>query len=358
MQSNRFCVFCGEKPTAKNNEHVIPQWLIHLTGNPNRVVNFGFNYQTNKNIKFSWSQFVVPACESCNNYYSSLEGEAKTLITRLLNRESISARNWMLLLDWLDKVRIGIWIAYHLIQKNPTGITPHLHVNSRIGAKDRMVCMYTIQTNNIGLKAFGVESLVFHRTPSCFALMINNIVLLNVSCDYLFAGRCGFPYPRNRYVIPNGIDQGKLSLTDFVTTRMIQHPLMPTKFIKPSIHLYQPIMQRGLQNSLLGECQYDSFLICHTIREKSDRGVLFRQFTNRAEPLFNQNHKIESDIEIELQPVNIPAILSQVYDFQNHCYTLNELLCDSEKEAQAILLEYNKKQKEEFLEQCKNNKGF
>jgi hypothetical protein len=33
---NKVCVFCGEKPTNKTKEHIIPEWLIELTGDINR----------------------------------------------------------------------------------------------------------------------------------------------------------------------------------------------------------------------------------------------------------------------------------------------------------------------------------
>ena len=37
----RFCVFCGAKPNKKSREHIIPQWLIELTGDPQRQAVFG-----------------------------------------------------------------------------------------------------------------------------------------------------------------------------------------------------------------------------------------------------------------------------------------------------------------------------
>jgi hypothetical protein len=34
---DKFCVFCGESPENKNKEHVIPQWLIRMTGYSKRI---------------------------------------------------------------------------------------------------------------------------------------------------------------------------------------------------------------------------------------------------------------------------------------------------------------------------------
>ncbi|MFC1794219.1 hypothetical protein ACFL3Q_11600, partial [Planctomycetota bacterium] len=189
MVPNRFCVFCGNRPENKNKEHILPQWLISLTGNPSRVVNFGLDYTNGKVINFSWSSFVAPACERCNSDYADLEGVAKYLLQKLITRKHLTGLEYISLLDWLDKVRIGLWLTYHMIQKNPTGISPSFHINSRIASKDRMLAVYLMQTENEGMNAFGVESLVFHRMPSCFVLNINNIAILNMSCDYLFSRR-------------------------------------------------------------------------------------------------------------------------------------------------------------------------
>jgi len=31
---DKFCIFCGDKPQSKNLEHIIPQWLLKMTGDP------------------------------------------------------------------------------------------------------------------------------------------------------------------------------------------------------------------------------------------------------------------------------------------------------------------------------------
>ncbi len=35
----KFCIFCGNPPKDKNAEHVIPQWLINITGKRSRQIN-------------------------------------------------------------------------------------------------------------------------------------------------------------------------------------------------------------------------------------------------------------------------------------------------------------------------------
>ena len=43
---SKVCIFCGNPPSGKNKEHVIPQWLIRATGKPcNDVVRSLFRTQ-------------------------------------------------------------------------------------------------------------------------------------------------------------------------------------------------------------------------------------------------------------------------------------------------------------------------
>jgi len=79
MSKEKFCVFCGQKPENKNKEHVLPKWLIKLTGKPNRQINIGLNFSDFKKDteikerKYSINSFTLPACEKCNTEYENLE---------------------------------------------------------------------------------------------------------------------------------------------------------------------------------------------------------------------------------------------------------------------------------------------
>jgi len=90
----KFCVFCGEKPQLKNNEHIIPMWLIEITGNPKRIAQFGYNQDLSKIPRartFSFNAFKFPSCATCNQKYSNLEMTVKSIINRILSDDSISS---------------------------------------------------------------------------------------------------------------------------------------------------------------------------------------------------------------------------------------------------------------------------
>jgi hypothetical protein len=163
-----------------------------------------------------------------------------------------------------------------------------------------MLAIYLMQTNNVGLNAFGAETLIFHRTPSCFALNVNNVAILNLSCDYLFSGRCGFPAPKHQYLLLDGDNAGKVQFSGFRTSRRVMHPLITTPIFKPSVHLFQPIMQadtqRMFQGGYLGaENLFDSYLSEMTIFEKPNQGVLFSQKPAGVEVL----NELEGMVEYE-----------------------------------------------------------
>src|SRR5215467_1644940 len=61
----KVCVFCGRPPKGKNKEHVIPKWLIALTGESKRKVYLGRKWahpELEKRI-YPLNSFTFPACE-------------------------------------------------------------------------------------------------------------------------------------------------------------------------------------------------------------------------------------------------------------------------------------------------------
>ena len=324
MSKNTFCVFCGEKPSGKTKEHVLPQWLLRFTGDPSRVVKFGINFRRAKLIEFSWSSFVVPACSSCNERFGALEDQVKPLIERLTNHEPISGEGYLEILDWLDKVRVGVWLAYHLILKNPANIQPKFHIESRLGTKDRLIAIYPIETDNIGLNMFGVESFAFQRNPSCFALRVNNLLILNMSVDYLFSGRCGFPFPKVKKVLVGEEMSGMLHLGQFDFSGRVRHPIMKKRLCKPSVLIYQPIMQipwdtLKAKGIIVENFFMNSFIENHTLALSPSRfGVLFRQHPDRVEVIRDLSNMVEFNLVLGNDCKPIYQLVAQVYEFQNY----------------------------------------
>ena len=319
--TEKFCIFCGKKPKNKNKEHVLPQWLIELTGDPKRVVNFGPNPTTSDIPRFDWSSFVFPSCQRCNDRYSSLEHEVKGLIIKLVAREPIRAAEYIPVLDWLDKVRVGLWLGYSYLHKNPMGISPNFHIDSRIGQKDRMIAIYTLDTKAEGLNAHAAETLCFQLQPSCFSLKISNIYILNMSWDNMCSARCGFPFPKTAFIDLDGDYPSQLQCSDYAITHKVKNPMMRKAFIKPSIHLYEPIIENPLS---IADFADDEWLRKKIVPGSDRKGVIHRQWDDRVEVIENQASNIENDEVTGHHTRPLGEIVAQTYKLQLEAYLAYE----------------------------------
>ena len=291
----------------------MPRWLLEMTGDPSRVVSHGYNWKTGKQFEFSFDSFKFPSCGACNARYSSFEGEAKKVVEAICKKEAVSPDDYVLLLDWLDKVRIGLWLGHRYLQ----GATwpPSFAIDSRIGVKDRMVAVYTIGDHQLGLNVYGAESRIFHWKPSVFSLRVNNILFLNASWDWMCASRCGFPYPK--VVRHSKSVHGALVLAQFTQRRKVVHPVIP-QLMKSCVTLCQPILQRQVDGSNSG---VPSEMLTETLRSQwRDRpgiGPLFRQFKAETERVDPGDPPIEFD-SVSIREANRAIdIATQAYSLQN-----------------------------------------
>ena len=326
IAEGRFCVFCGKEPNGKTREHVVPYWLLEMTGDPSRVVAFGQNFAKGKKpIRYSWSSYVAPACDPCNNKFSNLESRVKPRVEALQRRESLSVSDYVELLDWLDKVRIGVWFVRHMIENHPSRITPNFHIDTRIAQKDRMVAVYVFDSANKGINLFGADSLIFNDMPSCFGLRINDILLINVSSDFLCSAGCGFPYPATMKLQIGGNQSGKMVLENFRYSTDIRHPITKLRLFKPVVWLYQPIAMPStgpiFQGGFQGHFNLADSRLAALMLEGSDRqGGLFRQFSHRVEVYRALSDVIEFDEVIGDASAMQKDIAASVYDAQNFLF--------------------------------------
>ena len=120
-------------------------WLLKLTGDPNRVVYLGRDWSKPDTLpkrEFSFDSFTFPACEACNSHYAPFEGQVMGTVNRMLDKQPITSDELIALLDWLDKVRVGLWLELNVLNKNYWNVEPQFHITARIAARDRMVCIY------------------------------------------------------------------------------------------------------------------------------------------------------------------------------------------------------------------------
>lgn len=236
--TEKFCIFCGKQPVSKTKEHVLPRWLIELTGPPTRPLNLGL-IGIDSPPKMDFNSFVFPACERCNGQFSKLETSAKSVVEKLLAGEGILPDEASVFLDWLDKIRVGLWLANLVMSKNPLAIRPTFHIDWRLRKYDRCVLIYRLSDSPSRLFAFAVNSPAFQLMPSCFTLHVNHLLFFNVSNMMLLAARLGLPFVSTSYYDT----KAELLHIEVATGyRKRKFPLLRTRLEQAALELYQPIL--------------------------------------------------------------------------------------------------------------------
>ena len=90
------------------------------------------------------------------------------------------------LLDWLDKVRVGLWLWLFEQAGENVSSEPKFRINGRLARKDRMMLVrrYPEGPPMRGLALLGMDRF-FMGLPSVMGMLINNILLVSISSDFL-----------------------------------------------------------------------------------------------------------------------------------------------------------------------------
>jgi len=276
----RFCVFCGESPEEKNKEHVLPAWLIELTGDPKRIAVFGIDFNRDFTIrKFSFDAFVFPACTACNSAFGQLEQSVKQVIVKMVAHQPLSANDLILLLDWLDKVRVGLWLGYPYLNKNLLGIKPRFHIESRIGRADRMATILHLDDADDGLTFVGPEFMSYQLSPTCFGLRINGVCIINASGISLCSRRLGFPYLQPLRVR----DDRELEAIPKFGSARVMNPVERISRLPRSVSVYQPIFRGFLDLDNGKQYLANEWVSEHTADATKGHGTLFIQRADSVE---------------------------------------------------------------------------
>lgn len=269
------CIFCGNSPESRTKEHIYPQWLLKMTGFHSKDTSVGTNWVTGKEIIFPGKNYTFPACDTCNNNFSSLEGRVKGIIERLSEDESVTGEELEILLDWFDKLRAGTWLGVSYMNKSVFSLPPNHYINERVGVKDRYLSITNTYLPEKTLKWSGANSLTFMSSPTALMVRINNLVFVSASTDFLVAHSVGFPYPEFEAVFPGtnianwGITQG--------TQKILPNCFDRTSY-SPSYTLRQPIFKGGVESN---PSLYDTpYITDHSHNVNAGTGKVFLQKDN------------------------------------------------------------------------------
>ena len=274
--AEKFCIFCGKVPQDKNLEHVIPQWLIKMTGRERKDVFTNFP-EDHRHLNFM--NFKFPACTKCNSKYAELEGKVRPIMVNVLEGKPITGADASLLMDWFDKVRIGLWLTD--MYYNPEikeDLQPHFYIDSRVGLTDRMLSIQRIDMNGKGhgISFIGTNFDMFQYLPSAFTLLINDVCFTNASTHNLVSPRVGFPIMEQTRVID--VNLGRFSFNLRPGRHKVTNPIIPTYIPnKDSITFYQPIMKEFADEPIVLN---DSYVTEHCYDIDKGLGGVFVQKGN------------------------------------------------------------------------------
>ena len=239
---SKFCVFCGKPPVDKNREHIIPQWLIKYT-NRGKMPMVKVLKDGELKPKISYQNFTMPACEACNEEFSRLEAAVKPILLNVLAEQPVTAREISLLLDWFDKVRLGLRLSMVYLQNGMNMEAPHTFIKERTGLTDRMLIIEKIKPQpDIRLAFPDTNTEFFKSAAESFQFIIDNYVFTNASAHLLVSDKLGFPYATQLKTIgaPN------IEIGDFVPGKnRARGPVLGNFNPAPDrIIIYQPIFKQ------------------------------------------------------------------------------------------------------------------
>jgi hypothetical protein len=132
------CIFCGNPFSGqkRNFEHIIPAWLVEEANLRKRDMPVQL---PGISRKVGMSRIGLKVCKTCNDTDSALEDQAKIAYLAIKTGAALTDDQVRSLLDWLDKVRVGLWLWLIEQLGDQAGAEPKFRINGRIARKDRMV---------------------------------------------------------------------------------------------------------------------------------------------------------------------------------------------------------------------------
>lgn len=305
---SKICVFCGQKPEDKNMEHVIPQWLIKMTGDKKRMCHL----KTIAEHDIPFIHFKFPACEACNSEFSDLEGQVKDVITKILANQPVNALEISLLLDWFDKVRIGLWLGALYLRKEMDLIEPHMHIKTRMGLKDRMLIIERRDVKDQGLAFVGPAQQTFLLNPCAFQLLINDYVFTNASEYGLVSRRLGFPYCNKAKFY----DTDKVVLDDYQksTGRVVNPVLKGFESSADRTYIYQSCSPAQAQ--MYPDLYKDKFVVEHSLDASAGLGGIFYQKNSPNAMYLPAGASVNLTPKFMARPIG--DSVAQVFKLQNY----------------------------------------
>lgn len=205
----------------------------------------GFDVEIRRNPRqpekrrMGFASFILPACKSCNDEYSRLEADAKPIMEAVVRGEAVSPAQISVLLDWFDKVRVGVWLWELITVGNPLGIEPKFNIGTRIRGKDRILKISRFQYDSPAISIACTGSLAFHYSPSSFGMMVNNVYFASISFDNLLGPFLGTAYVAESEIDVDDLRRMKAGVSS--GTGVIANPTWRDRWLLSGVCYMQPL---------------------------------------------------------------------------------------------------------------------
>lgn len=167
-----------------------------------------------------------------------------------MNNEEIDSNEITIFLDWIDKLRVGLWLMYYTIDKNHQGIIPNFFINQRVSSYDRLLYIVKSKQEVKGITFFGVNNFSFLMQPSVFGFTINNYLFINISSHNLLSRRMGFPYSQSEEL--TNLEDIGIVFRQYVNEKgkeRIMKPLLRKQIPINGTEIYQSILNKDLMHN-------------------------------------------------------------------------------------------------------------
>ena len=265
MAKEKKCNFCSAQ-FPKTKEHIISRGVLELTINPSEKAIFGPYYNDGhfEYKEFPIKNFVFPACYTCNNYYSNIDGKTKQIFLKILEVRQLDNFDLNNLLIWFDKVRIGLRNALFIMKDQKERILNNFYVNFNIQAKDRLLLIYKNKEIKNDFLVICANTPAFQYTPTCFAIKINNYGFINISEHFLISKKMGLPYAKDISYFNESLPH---AITLVKGSKKIEYPILEEEYDKDCAEIYQINLsnnERKSYPSLFNDPYVKSFFINDT----------------------------------------------------------------------------------------------
>lgn len=203
------CIFCGQPPSKKTKEHFVPRWIGKASGNDHIPLVLG--WKNNRLETRSLKNLTMPACYDCNNSLSEFESASKLAFASA--RNGVLTRNeCVVLLDWIDKLRVGFWLYELAMRKEIHNIEPRFTIFDRIDSSDRYLSIAKLSNPSVkGLAFIGTETSAFLMMPSVFGFIFRDLVFISYSNAACMSDFHGFTV-KDKKTHPDREFQGRIRL--------------------------------------------------------------------------------------------------------------------------------------------------